>query len=326
VAELGVDFVSIHTWDPLQRDPHSPEWAEPRRPPSIPNLAALVRNAHAAGLKVMVKPHLEMRGYEPTPEELRIWRGPDEAAKERLRQRLQAEWASRPRAWHNDIEMRTEEDWRRWFERYDAYILSYAREAAEAGADAFCVGRETDKAAILRGHDWRLLIARVRQAFPGALTYSANFDGYDRIPFWDALDVIGVSAYFPVGADAAASWEAILGPLEVLSRRLNRRVVFTEIGYPAVARAARRPWEETQDPADVWTQGQLYEAALRAVSKRPFMVGTFFWLWEGVARPAFRDASFTIQDKPAAFVMARYYLPPARGAAPRALDSPAPGS
>jgi len=314
LAELGVDWVSIHTWDPLQRGAHSPDWAEPRRPLVILNLPAIVRNAHAAGLKVMVKPHLEMRGYETTGEELRILRGTDEAARKKLFARIRAEEEGRPRVWHNDIEMKTEADWRRWFARYEAYTLSYVDQAASAGADAFCVGRETDKAAIAREADWRRLIARVRERFRGPLTYSANFDGYDRIAFWDALDVIGISAYFPLATrpspsseDLAGAWEKVMAPLEAFARQRNRRVVFTEIGYPALATAAQRPWEENPGEADVWLQARLYEAALQAVYKHPFLAGSFFWLWEGTSRPPFRDPSFSIQDKPAAFVMARWY-------------------
>jgi hypothetical protein len=313
---LGVDWISIHSWDPLQRDVHSPGWAAPRRPPMIPNLGRLVANAHAAGLKVMVKPHLEMRGYEPTPDEIRIFRGTDDAARRKLLERLRKQTEGRPRVWHNDIEMKTEDDWQAWFIQYEGYILAYARKATEAGVDAFCVGRETDKAAIAREADWRRLIARVREVFKGPLTYSANFDGYARIGFWDALDVIGISAYFPLAEEVeveptperlAAAWDEIMAPLEAFARKANRRVVFTEIGYPAVPSAARRPWDDARGPADVWVQGRLYEAALRAVSRRPFLTGTFFWLWEGVARPPFRDASFSIQDKPASFVMARWY-------------------
>jgi hypothetical protein len=319
LADLGVNWISIHTWDPLQRGIHSPDWAAPRRPLVIQNLPELVRNAHAAGLKVMVKPHLEMRGYEPTEEERRILRGRDEEARRTLFARFRAEREGRPRAWHNDIEMKTDDDWRAWFSRYEEYLLSYVRQAAEAGADAFCVGRETDKAAIAREGDWRRLIARVRQGFKGPLTYSANFDGYERIPFWDALDVIGISAYFPLAlgeappsaSDLAERWDGVMTPLRELSRRTNRRVVFTEIGYPALATGARRPWEENDGPADVWLQARLYEAALAAVSRQPFLAGSFFWLWEGTSRPPFRDSSFSIQDKPAAFVMARFYLPSA---------------
>ena len=319
LRDLGVDWISIHTWDPLQRDAHSPDWARPRRPLAIPHLPEIVASAHANGLKVMVKPHLEMRGYEPTAEEMRIFRGPDEAARQKLIARVRREAEGRPRVWHNDIEMATEADWRAWFARYEAYILGYARPAAAAGVDAFCVGRETDKAAMAREADWRRLIARVREVFKGPLTYSANFDGYSRVGFWDALDVIGISAYFPLTDERdpsperlAAAWDDIMTPLERFARKQNRRVVFTEIGYPAVPSAALRPWDDARGPADVWLQARLYEAALRAVSQRPFLAGTFFWLWEGVARPPFRDASFSIQDKPASFVMARWYGGPSR--------------
>jgi hypothetical protein len=299
---LGVDWVSIHTWDPLQRDVRAPDWAEPRRPLEIPQLESLVRNAHAAGMQVMVKPHLEMARAE-----------------------------GRPQAWHNEIEMRSEADWRAWFRRYEAYILSYAGQARRAGADAFCVGRETDRAAVAREADWRRLIARVRDVFKGPLTYSANFDSYDRIRFWDALDVIGVSAYFPLGqsggeAHLRESWDRLFERLESFARQTHRRVVFTEIGYPALATAAERPWDDSPGPADVWLQARLYEAALEAVSRRPFMAGTFFWLWEGVAQPPFRDASFSIQDKPAAYVMARFYRG-TRGASGQAdHNGHAPGS
>jgi hypothetical protein len=285
LAALGVDWVSIHTWDPLQRAVDSPEWAAPGRPLEIARLEELVRSAHASGLKVMVKPHLEMRGHPKSPA-----------------------------VWHNHIEMKSEADWAAWFARYEDYVLGYARQAQAAGADAFCVGRETDKAAAAREGDWRRLISRVRAIFRGPLTYSANFDGYARIPFWDALDVIGISAYFPLApsddpsaAELLAGWRAVLDPLEAYAKARHRRVVFTEIGYPALATAARRPWDETPARTDVWLQARLYEAALTAVAGREVMAGTFFWLWEGVSPPPFRDPSFSIQGKPASFVMARWY-------------------
>jgi hypothetical protein len=54
-----VTWVSIHTWDPLQRGLDDPVLAAPDRHSGFRDLGALVRNAHAAGLRVMVKPHLE---------------------------------------------------------------------------------------------------------------------------------------------------------------------------------------------------------------------------------------------------------------------------
>jgi hypothetical protein len=314
LASLGVDWVSIHTWDPQQRRVDAPAFADPGRRYEIRGLPELVKNAHAAGIRVLVKPHLEMHGYEPSPEEIRVFRGKDEAARKALVTRLRAERARQPPVWHNEIAMKTEADWQAWFSNYERFILDYARQAQAAGADAFCVGRELDRSAIARDADWRRTIGRVRATFTGPLTYSANFDTYSQVRFWDALDVIGVSAYFPLHGepdpsftDLAAGWDRVLGPLEALSRRTGKRVVFTEIGYPAVASAARAPWQEASEPADVWLQARCYEAALRAMAARPWIVGAFWWLWEGVGQPPFRDASFTIQGKPAAFVVGRWY-------------------
>ena len=49
--------------------------------------------------------------------------------------------------------------------------------------------------------DWRLIIATVRRYFEGTLTYAANWTDYEKVPFWDALDVIGIQAYFPLLED-----------------------------------------------------------------------------------------------------------------------------
>ncbi len=295
---LGVTWVSIHTWDPLQRGLHDPVFAEARHPFVLRDLDAIVKNAHQAGLAVMLKPHLEMRP-----------RGGGETGD------------------HNRIEMESEADWRQWFRNYETYLLSYAQAARATGADAFCVGRELDTSVIRRESDWRRIIAGVRKVFPGPLAYSANFDTWHGVGFWDALDFIGVSAYFPLSDrpdpsldDLAAGWGRALGPLEEASRRYGRPVLFTEVGYPSVPEAARAPWREARLPADVWLQARCYDATLHALAQRPWIAGAFFWLWERSAEPAFRDPSHTLPGKPAAYVMARWYRP---GAELRRPDAPA---
>ena len=215
LRSLGVDWVSIHTWDPLQRGPHDPVFAEPDGRFGRRDLRALVAAAHAAGLGVMVKPHLEMRGYEPSQQERSVLRGSDEAARRALFQRLESRFAAAGVSDHGRIEMQSEQDWRRWFASYEAYLLPYARQAQESGAELFCVGREIDLTVRRREADWRRLIGRVRQEFHGPLTYSANFDDWQEIGFWDALDFIGVSAYFPLvqGEDTSlARARSGLGP------------------------------------------------------------------------------------------------------------------
>jgi hypothetical protein len=297
LASLGVTWVSIHTWDPLQRGLDDPVFA-PRGGfhQGFPDLAALVSAAHAAGLRVMVKPHLEMRGSGQQQ--------------------------------HNRIAMRNPGDWARWFESYSSYVLPYAREAQAAGADLFCVGRELDATVVARETDWRRLIGRIRAEFAGPLTYSANFDTFPKLAFWDALDFIGVSAYYPLAeepapqlAALAAGWQRALGPLDAAARQWRRPVLLTEAGFPAVASAAQAPWRETRAAADVWLQARCYEATLRALARHPSVEGVFFWLWERPSQPPFRDPSHAILGKPASFTMARYYSLPG-GAAPHPPGPP----
>jgi len=318
LASLGVTWVSVHTWDPLQRGLHEPVIARPRgdeRHSGFRDLARLVRDAHAAGLEVMVKPHLEMQpAYEPTEEERQVFRSGDEKARQALFRRLESRFGTVEHLEHNKVEMRSEADWKTWFASYEAYLLPYVREARAAGADAFCVGRELDTTVLRREADWRRLIAAVRREFPGPLTYSANFDTWQGLRFWDALDFIGVSAYFPLApgddpspAELEAGWDRALAPLEAAQRRWGKPVLLTEAGFPSVASAARAPWREERTTADVWLQARCYDATLRALARRPWIEGAFFWLWERTSRPAWRDPSHAIVDKPAAFTMAKWY-------------------
>jgi hypothetical protein len=326
LAALGVGWVSVHTWEPRQRALDAPGFTPANERFGLRDLPGLVKTAHAAGLRVLYKPHLEMGGFEPTPEEMAIFRGSDPAAKRRLFERVQKEGRVLEGR-HNEIEMRTDADWKAWFRNYGEYIVAHAQQAQAAGVDLFCVGRELDRTVLRREADWRDLIRRVRGVYRGPLTYSANFDTYRGIGFWDALDFIGVSAYFslsdapdPSPAELAAGWDRAFVPLGELSRRFDRPVLLTEVGYPAIAGAARAPWREGPGPADVWLQARLYDAALTAASRRPWIVGAFPWLWEGTAQPPFRDTSYSIQGKPAAFVLARWYV--GAGGRPPAPPSP----
>ena len=311
LATLGVTWVSIHTWDPLQQGVQEPVLAPHSRRFGARNLTALVENAHAAGLEVLFKPHLEMRGYRPTPEERAILRGPDAEARHQLILRIEA---LREPGGHNRLSMRSDADWSRWFESYEDYILPYARDAQAAGADMFCVGRELDSSVVQREADWRQLIGKIRDEFDGPLVYSANFDSWEGIGLWDALDFIGVSAYFPLSdrddpspRELEAGWARALDPLEAASKRWGRPVLLTEAGFPSIASAARSPWKEEKTRADVWLQSRCYEATLRTLADRPWIEGAFFWLWERSSKPAFRDPSHTIRGKPATFTMARWY-------------------
>lgn len=105
---------------------------------------------------------------------------------------------------------------------------------------------------------WRAVIAAARARFPGPLTYAANFDQYEQVGFWDALDLVGINAYFPLrsrlvevenGAELEpllrARWETLLRGIDAWRAAAgvpDHRVLFTELGYVARADSTLRPW------------------------------------------------------------------------------------
>ncbi|NKB89884.1 MAG: hypothetical protein GKS06_16855 [Acidobacteria bacterium] len=101
-----------------------------------------------------------------------------------------------------------------------------------------------------QGHEaaWRELIAGVRDIYTGPLAYGANFDQFEEVGFWDDLDAVGVTAYFPLseyGADRAAQaarmrdrWAAIATRLDAL----GRPVFLVELGWTRKLGATVRPY------------------------------------------------------------------------------------
>lgn len=242
------------------------------------SLAAVTQQAHALGMKVMLKLHVRGRGELP----MQTW---------------------------------TEAEWQRWFDDYGRFVEHYARIARDTNADAFCIGNE-QKVASRREREWRALIARARAVYKGPVTYGANFDEVFDVPFWDALDWIGVSGYFPFVPDATPSrealtdaWQPILAKLEALSRKQRKPVLFTEIGYRSVNGAAWRQWEIPRDaPANADAQRVAYEAFFETVWPREWVLGAYPWKW--FSYPDHGDANgndYDFEHKPAAEVIRRAY-------------------
>ncbi|MFQ5743936.1 MAG: hypothetical protein ACE5HV_10150 [Acidobacteriota bacterium] len=104
---------------------------------------------------------------------------------------------------------------------------------------------------------WRQLIDAARSGFSGPITYAANFDAVEEVGFWDALDAIGVNAYYPLsrwglsGAalddELAASWRGIGSRLGELAAAAGSPahplpVVLLELGWTTRAGSTVRPY------------------------------------------------------------------------------------
>ncbi|MFQ5528212.1 MAG: hypothetical protein ACE5GX_18405 [Thermoanaerobaculia bacterium] len=248
---LGVDSVAIHPYGWVKRD--GTVKFQPAQ--ELAFLSRAVELSRDAGMHLFWKPHL---GYWGQFE----WRGAIEFGED-------------------------EAAWRKFFTDYQAFIVDQARFAARSGLDLFAVGVELE-ATTHREDDWRRVISAVREVFPGTVVYAANWDRLNAVPFWDAVDWIGVHAYFPLVEEEepdrkalARGWQPHLDELKRLSGAFGKPVLVAEIGYNLNPNAAREPWlYETRDsPESRALRTLLIDVALERVASADFVRGMYWWKW-----------------------------------------------
>ena len=210
-----------------------------------------------------------------------------------------AYWGSKF-SWRGEINFERAEEWDNFFTDYETWIVEMARLAEAHHAAVFCVGLEFTHAQKFADR-WLKIIAAVRAVYYGKLTYGANWNEYDTVKFWDALDYLGVLAYFPLCkadnpsvADLAAAWEKRGAELERFSKRNGgKQFVFVEIGYNENAKAAAEPWSfATGGEHAREIQERCLEAALSLTGKTVISPGCFF----GNGSPSSRGMRRRISD------------------------------
>lgn len=222
-----------------------------------------------------------------------------------------------------------------WFGAYAAMLDRYADLGREGGAAVLCMGDQLIALTTNQAHEarWRAVIASARARFAGKLTYSANWglndhDEFTQVPFWDALDYLGIAAYFqltesatPTVEELKASWSRwqtdTIGPLQ---RRWGKPVLFIEVGYRSVDGAARSPWEPYEArPLDRQEQADSYEALFQSWAAVPWFAGVAFWRWSIYpdAELSPTDRGYEVQHKPALAQVAAGFGGQAGASAPR---------
>lgn len=216
-----------------------------------------------------------------------------------------------PREWRGNI---APDDLDLWFENYASHVLRLARVSEAAGIEAFCVGSEFSS---LEQHEalWRGLIARVRTVFSGEVIYSSNWDHYDKVPFWDAVDQIGLSGYYELTKSKEPSLNDLTRAWEITREEILRwhasaapatPILFTEIGYANLDGTNIYPWNYTMkgrpDPRE---QALCYEAFIRTWAGRPEIQGVYFYNWFGL--DSLDDTGYSPRGKPAAHLLRLWY-------------------
>jgi len=105
--------------------------------------------------------------------------------------------------------------------------------------EGLCIGTELYITTTQHEQKWRNIIKEIRKVYSGQLTYAANFHKeYEEIKFWDALDYIGVQAYFaltnkenPSLKELRKGWIPHHRRLKQFHEKWQKPIVFTEIGY-----------------------------------------------------------------------------------------------
>ncbi|MFO0696734.1 MAG: hypothetical protein U0230_24400 [Polyangiales bacterium] len=214
----------------------------------------MIEQAHARGMRVLIIPHL---------------------------------WVETT-GWRGEIEPAGPNGWAKYQASYRSFVLAWARDAAEVGADAFSLGVECKSWSGRFGGYWTRLINDVRGVFPGLLTYSSNWDEAENVLFWDQLDLVGINAFYPLADHDDATYAEYVDrsrrnmeSVRELSERLDMPVIFVEVGYTTRKNAAVQPWLWPDDMegvvVDDHEQARALAATFETFLPEEWFAGFFVW-------------------------------------------------
>jgi len=283
IVALGADTVEIVVDSRQETVASTNIYVDVRNSPTLAKLTSLIQYAKGKNLRVVLMPIVLLDKPGPTD-----WRGKINP-----------------------------ENWDEWFDQYRAMVEHYATAAADGHADVFVVGSELVSTEQYKD-EWLHTIRDARGIFHGLLTYSANWDHYRNIPFWNQLDLISTNSYYKLGenkdvavAEIVSRWQKIQKDQLPWLRMQHKPYMFTEVGWCSLENAAHEPWDYTKDtvPVDLELQKKLYEGFFQAWYGKPELGGFMIWQWTPNGGGP-RDRGYTPQGKPAASVLRQWLAKP----------------
>lgn len=289
MAATGTKWVSIlTTW--YQQQCFTTKIFPVETSPSDESVIHAIQTAHSLGMKVMIKPHLDLVDTSSG-------------------------------SWRGEIACINEPDWQVWFESYRDFVLHYAKMSQEQNVDLFCIGTELSYVSTIRREMWEnIVIKPVREVYKGPITYAANWDvEYMHVAFWDLLDYVGIDAYFPLSdeqtpnlEDIKKGWDKWVKEMEAFQKKVDKPIIFPEVGYCSADGCAIMPWEQQAGmKVNLRLQADCYEALLQTFWDKEWFYGVYWWLWGTDIRfGGHNNRGFTPQNKLAQKVVESWYSKP----------------
>ena len=204
-----------------------------------------------------------------------------------------------------DEDVPCEPKWGNWFESYTRFQTHYAKIAQQCGCEMFIAGCEMVQSE-RRETQWRKLISDIRNHFDGLVSYNTDKYQEHNVRWWDAVDVISSSGYYPIN-----DWERQLDRIEQVVTKFNKPFFFAECGCMSTQGSNLVPndWSVKGD-VDVKGQADWYSEMFRACSQRTWVNGFAIWDWAWKQYPeekAAKHSGYDIYNKPAEQVVKRFY-------------------
>lgn len=209
--------------------------------------------------------------------------------------------------------------WDAWFKSYGDFMKYYAELAEETGCEMLCIGCEMCGTERKEKH-WRKLIAELRQIYSGELIYNTNHGHEDDVKWFDAVDYVGTSAYFPVAKAIGATsemmqeeWQRVCQEMQKIHEKWQKKIVFMEIGCRSASGCAAMPWDfiHKELPHDEEEQANFYDSCLQVFAEKEWFGGVFWWDWStkiyDTREAAEQDNGFNIHLKKAEEVLKQWH-------------------
>ena len=239
-------------------------------------LCDMIRFAQSLGLKVALKPTVNCKN---------------------------GEWRAYISFFEHDVPC--ESKWGNWFSSYTKFQTHYAEIAQKEECDMLIAGCEM----VMSEHrekEWREVIAAIRECYDGTVSYNTDKYQEDRVKWWDCVDVISSSGYYPI-----QDWEQELDRIEAVVKAYHKPFFFAEAGCMSRTGSKHVPnnWG-IEGKLRLEEQVEWYTTMFESCRKREWMQGYGLWEWAPAvpsAKQAYKDDSYQICQKPVQEIIKKYY-------------------